>query len=1064
MSTRLYVLATCVQLLLPLNTPAEDGFSGPLRLSVSSNGVKTVSWPRLLVPALETNLLSSGLNPGALTPVPQDRIGVAPNGYVVSTTNALSAQFFGLTLSQKSSNALLTANALNRLAYGPTPDDLERAATLGPQSFIDEQLQPENIPNPIDSYILRVTNAVNLPTTPNWMSVTVTGLVSGASASGISTFYVYLTGVGEAFVDDVRLSVVFTNYTRVTNAIVNTNTMTTNFVVTNIVSGTFLGPNVISNGDFELPLANGWRKSANFTGSDVVVDPVKPGHCLHIIATAAGSGNGNAITQTNVPGMTNGNRCVLTFSCLPRPSSDTSRVNVRLSGSGCISSDANPPPPPSWIYVTATGQAAATARLYLYLDGAGEVYLDELKLVSGSVAEAGPNLLRNGDFEQLLTAGDWQATANFTNTVLSNTRSYAGGGSLRLIATAAGAGSGNALFQDNVTGVTNNGIYTVSFWCTTPTRGRTLTVRLSGSLLVATAPPGNLASLKRRFDTVRTPSPDTGRFTVSDLGGGTLTDLKAWFVLNAVGSPRQLLEVLSQFFENHFVTEHAKSSDYFDRFYNDGNLMDKLAADWEYREMSKWRAALLNPNCTFYDLLKISAESPAMIVYLDSVNSKGNGASIANENYAREILELFCMGVDNGYDQLDITAMSRAWTGWSVELVDPVNIDNPHAAQSRTYGFYPGNGTAAVSNLVGVWTFNYKSANHGTNRAPIFSVWSTNATRTNLVFTGPKRYAARLGAPWAGQPYQMVIPSRTGDSSLQDGYDVITHLANNIYTAEYISVKLCRLFVHDGFPNPTTTTNLGEYGFYDYTNPNRSPEAELVRQCIVAWDTPGPDGRQGNLRLVLRAIFNSDLFRGHGGSMQKVKTPLEYTVSAIRALRSANPDGTFTARTDGYSISGRGGSAYPLVRMGNLQLFNRDSPDGYPEASDPWVSAGTLAERIRFVQTMLMAVGDTNRNDGITGGNNNVADPVALLKKKLPAGSWNSAGDVVDYFLGILFPGEGAANLDLYRLAAIDFLNTSDNGQSASAFSGLGNATPAYDTRIRAMVSSLMSLQRFQEQ
>src|SRR5206468_441064 len=108
-------------------------------------------------------------------------------------------------------------------------------------------------------------------------------------------------------------------------------------------------------------------------------------------------------------------------------------------------------------------------------------------------------------------------------------------------------------------------------------------------------------------------------------------------------------------------------------------------------------------------------------------------------------------------------------------------------------------------------------------------------------------------------------------------------------------------------------------------------------------------------------------------------------VSVIRALRSAKPDGTFTAATDGYSISGRSGSAsYPLVRMGSMLLFNRDSPDGYPEASDPWVSAGTLAERIRFTQTLLMAVGDTNRNDGISGGNNNVADPVGLLKMKLP--------------------------------------------------------------------------------
>ena len=58
--------------------------------------------------------------------------------------------------------------------------------------------------------------------------------------------------------------------------------------------------------------------------------------------------------------------------------------------------------------------------------------------------------------------------------------------------------------------------------------------------------------------------------------------------------------------------------------------------------------------------------------------------------------------------------------------------------------------------------------------------------------------------------------------------------------------------MHNGFPNPTTTTNLAEYAYYDYTNPNRSPEAELVRQCIVAWDTPGPDSRKGNIRSVLR--------------------------------------------------------------------------------------------------------------------------------------------------------------------------------------------------------------------
>ena len=73
---------------------------------------------------------------------------------------------------------------------------------------------------------------------------------------------------------------------------------------------------------------------------------------------------------------------------------------------------------------------------------------------------------------------------------------------------------------------------------------------------------------------------------------------------------------------------------------------------------------------------------------------------------------------------------------------------------------------------------------------------------------------------------------------------------------------------------------------------------------------------------------------------------------------------------------------------------------------------------------------------------------------------------MADYFLKILFPGEGAANLDLYRLGAMNFLNTSDNG-AVSLFNALTPSNAAnspYDTRVRGMVAMLMTLQRFQEQ
>ncbi|MBK8000157.1 MAG: DUF1800 family protein [Verrucomicrobia bacterium] len=1054
MKTRIFVLAVCLGFLSQLPLRAASGISGPLQLTLHSNDLKSVTWPRALIPALETNALSVGTTVDNFSDVNPAGIVITTNGYSLQFTNSQPSLYFKLLQAQMSSNALLTANVLNRLAYGPTPDELERVAAIGPQAYIEEQLAPETILTLPDNYISVTTNGVNAALETNWTTLTVTGQVS------TTTLYVYLTGAGSAFIDDLSLSLIYTNTTYVTNGA----EITTNYT-------TYPGPNVLRNGDFEQSITNGWTRTADFANSTVVAAPVASGSgALQIIATAPGAGNNDAIIQANIPGLTNGYRCILTFSYLPRPNSGNARINIRLSGGGTLASDVNPPPQPQWYYATVTGVASGNPQFYFFLNGAGEVYIDDAKIVAGLIPGVGPNLLRNGDFEDPVLTNDWSVTADFANSTISTTRSFSGNGSLRLRATAGGSGGGDSVFQSNIAGLAAGQTYTLSFWYTLPSQSRVLTARLSGSatvgLLRTDVPFGGLPGLKGLLNSFAQPSPDTGTFTARSLGGGNLSDLRAWYILNAIGSPRQLLEVLTQFLENHFVTEHAKSYDYFDRYYNDSTVEEAIATEWEYREITGWRNALLNPNCTFYDLLKVHAESPAQIVYLDTVESRGDGTRVANENYARELFELYCMGVDNGYDQLDITAMSRAWTGWTVNQVDRENINNPFAPITQTYGLYPATSGSGISNRVGVWTFSYNTNWHGTNRAPILSTWHINASRTNLVPIGPKTYAPRLGAPWAGRPYQIRLPRRTGSAGIQDGYDVIASLSTNIYTAEYLSIKLCRLFIHDEFPNPTTTVDLPEYAYYDYANPNRSAEAELIRQCIVAWDTPGPDGRKGHIRSVLRTIFDSELFRGHAGSLQKVKTPVEFAVSAIRALRSANPNGSFTANTDGYSISGRSrtSSSSPLVRMGNMKLFDRDAPDGYPEAGAPWISGGTLAERIRFIQTMLMTNNSPAKADNISGGNFNVADPVALLKKKLPSSSWNNAGLVADYFLSILFPGEGKANLDLYRGNAINFLNTSDEGTSVSLFSNLNNTTTPYDTRVRAMVAMLMTLQRFQEQ
>ncbi|HTG44537.1 MAG TPA: DUF1800 family protein, partial [Verrucomicrobiae bacterium] len=550
-----------------------------------------------------------------------------------------------------------------------------------------------------------------------------------------------------------------------------------------------------------------------------------------------------------------------------------------------------------------------------------------------------------------------------------------------------------------------------------------------------------------------------------------IDDFRAWHILRAVGAKRQLLEVLLQFFENHFVTQYTKSLDYFDQFYDDNPTETRIAAQFEYLENSKWRAALLNPIGTFYDLLRISAESPAMIIYLDTVTSKGNASNIANENYARELLELFTFGVDNGYTQSDIVAESRSWTGWTVQIVNQTNAFNPFAPRStelRASSIAVGaTNLTTVSNLSGVWAFNFNSATHDVSPG----------TRPKTMFTNAF-VPARFGAPYttkfygtngvAGR-YTLGFPARTGTNAIQDGYDIIAYLADMPFTQEYISLKLCRLFVHDDFPNPSNDTNNPAYDFYNYAGGNVSPEAQLVRDCMSAWENSSP---RGQIRPVLQTIFNSQLFRSHGGSLHKVKTPLEYTVSAVRALRSSTNGtflpGSYSADTDGRNLIAG------LVRMGNMSLFDRDAPDGYPEDPPYWISAGTLSERIRFVQSLLMISGQPGYSGTLKNeaGANTICSPSLLIQTKFPvAATRTNAAAVVDYMMSVIYPGDGAGNLNQYRTAAINFLNdgSADSAPNSNLFGSVSvpfslASNSSYDIRVRGMVSYLLSLQRFQEQ
>ncbi len=138
-----------------------------------------------------------------------------------------------------------------------------------------------------------------------------------------------------------------------------------------------------------------------------------------------------------------------------------------------------------WRYVAMSG-TASSGTLYIYLQAAGETYLDDLKLVAGTVAENGANLIANGDFESTFP-GPWGVSPNLAASGLSTTLKHGGAASLHVVATSPGTTRSSAIYQDLSPAPVLNAPYTLSFWYLENTNGGTLTVRLSGNGIAANA-------------------------------------------------------------------------------------------------------------------------------------------------------------------------------------------------------------------------------------------------------------------------------------------------------------------------------------------------------------------------------------------------------------------------------------------------------------------------------------------------------------------------------------------------------------------------------------------------
>src|SRR5476649_1295952 len=130
-----------------------------------------------------------------------------------------------------------------------------------------------------------------------------------------------------------------------------------------------------------------------------------------------------------------------------------------------------------------------------------------------------------------------------------------------------------------------------------------------------------------------------------------LDALQGQKLVRAVYSERQLQEVLTDFWFNHFNVDARKIED--------------------RPVMVEYERDVIRPRVLgrFRDLLGATASSPAMLFYLDNWLSAGTGRGV-NENYGRELMELHTLGVDGGYTQHDVAEVARCFTGWTMK--------NPH--------------------------------------------------------------------------------------------------------------------------------------------------------------------------------------------------------------------------------------------------------------------------------------------------------------------------------------------------------------------------------------------------
>jgi uncharacterized protein (DUF1800 family) len=369
------------------------------------------------------------------------------------------------------------------------------------------------------------------------------------------------------------------------------------------------------------------------------------------------------------------------------------------------------------------------------------------------------------------------------------------------------------------------------------------------------------------------------REVVADLENpakAVIDELKEQRLTRDIYSPAQLQEVMTDFWLNHF------------------NVYLHKDEETPYYLVS-FERDVIRPRALgrFEDLLVATAQSPAMLLYLDNASSMGPDSPVAekgkeraqkqnkplppsglNENYARELMELHTLGVDGGYTQRDVTEMARVFTGWTVDQ--------------------PAHG--------GAFLFDERKHEPGDKK---------------------------------------LLGMKVKDGGLQEGLDMLHQLAMRPATAQFLSRKLALRFVSD--------------------NPPQSLVNRMAKSYLAS---------DGDISAVLRTMYRSPEFWQRDVYRAKVKTPLEYVVSAVRASNAE------TASLMPLSNE--------LDRMG-MPLYGCVPPTGYSWDAKVWVNTGALVNRMNFALNLT-----ANKLAGIQtawpvdDGNSEVAREVAGQSTQSP--------------------------------------------------------------------------------